>query len=79
MKAMGKLIFALFAAGGSAFSALAPLDMTSAAVVPPARDTATSVRLAWRQDAPGYRCRVDVRWRRDYSGQSYLNKIRICA
>jgi len=78
MTAMDRFFIGLVAAAGAAFAALGPAgsDLTAAASSS-GQETANSVRLAWRADAPG--CRVEMRWRRDYSGQPYLNKVRICA
>lgn len=80
MAVMDRFFVGLVAAAGAAFAALGPAgsDLTTAATSS-RQDAANSVRLAWRTDASTPGCRVEMRWRRDYSGQPYLNKVRICA
>jgi len=80
MTVMDKFFIGLVAAAGAAFAALGPAGSDLTAAATSSRDeNANSVRLAWRADASVPGCRVEMRWRRDYSGQPYLNKVRICA
>jgi hypothetical protein len=79
MTVMDRFFIGLVAAAGAAFAALGPAgtDLTAAAIS--SKDAADSVRLAWRKNASVPGCRVEMRWQHDYSGQPYLNKVRICA
>jgi len=71
---MEKILLAMVAAAGAAFAALASADLGAAAGTHLA-----SVNDGWWADAVAQSCRIDKRWRRDYGGQLYLRKVRICA
>jgi hypothetical protein len=75
---MDKFILAMIAAAGTAFAALAPAGAFTTDPVDRDGKAVVTLRTAWRANnaAPG--CRVEMRWKRDYAGQPYLKKVRIC-
>lgn len=74
---MDKALFAIIAAAGAAFAALAPAGANS--FDPGAEKPDSAVRVSWRTESVASACRIEMHWKRDYSGQPYLKKVRICA
>lgn len=74
---MDKALFAIIAAASAAFAALAPAGANSFDPSAESRDSA--VRVSWRMQSATSACRIEMHWKRDYSGQPYLKKVRICA
>lgn len=76
---MDKLFLAVIAAAGIGFAALAPAGAFTTHLADRQAQAAVIVRTAWRADSAVAGCRVEMRWKRDYAGQLYLKKVRVCA
>jgi hypothetical protein len=73
-RVMKKIMFAILAAAGTAFAALA-----SNGAGADGDEQFGGVQNGWRADSEVQPCRIEKRWQRDYAGQLYLKKVRICA
>lgn len=76
---MDKFFLAAIAAAGTAFAALAPAGAFTTDLADRSAKAAVSARTSWRLNSAAPGCRVEMRWKRDYAGQPYLKKVRICA
>jgi hypothetical protein len=73
---MDKLLFAILASAGAAFAALAPAGADPLVASKGAR--VVRIHDGRMADASAPACRIEMRWKRDYSGRPYLKKVRIC-
>jgi len=76
---MYKILFAVLAAGATAFAALAPADASSTDHSFVGSKNVVRIRDGWRTEALAPPCWVKKSWKYDYAGQPYLKKVRICA
>lgn len=76
---MDRFLFAILAAAGTAFAALAPAVANSVDPGLEKSDGVAEVRGDWQTAISPQGCRVEISWKYDYSGKPYLKKIRICA
>jgi hypothetical protein len=74
---MYRILFAVLAAGGTAFAALAPADASDHSFF--GGDNIVRIGDGWRAEAPLSPCWVKRSWKYDYAGKPYLKKVRICA
>jgi hypothetical protein len=76
---MDKFFLAVIATAGTAFAALAPAGAFTTDLADRQPKAVIRARTAWRADGAVPGCRVEMRWKRDYAGQLYLKKVRVCA
>jgi hypothetical protein len=76
---MYRILFAVLAASGTAFAALAPADAGSTDHAFLGDNNLSRLSYSAQAETLTPPCWVKRSWKYDYAGKPYLKKIRICA